>query len=127
MDINFKDSLFLSVFVFSFLYCLLYILRDYYFATQNFQMKKYINKILPFFTKYNGFFRLLTFIFLIINFYNSYITKLLFYIIVMTIISSLIFIYIPIKKLTSTKYLRFLSYILFIGVLLIPLMWFSTK
>ncbi len=122
MDISFKDYLFLSVFVFSFLYCLLYILRDYYFATQNFQMKKYINKILPFFTKYNGFFLVLTFIFLIINFYNSYITKLLFYIIVMTIISSLIFIYIPIKKLTSTKYLRFLSYILFIGVLLIPVM-----
>lgn len=122
MDINFKDYLFLSVFVFSFLYCLLYILRDYYFATQNFQMKKYINKILPFFTKYNGLFLVLTFIFLIINFYNSYITKLLFYIIVVTIISSLIFIYIPIKKLTSTKYLRFLSYILFIGVLLIPLM-----
>lgn len=122
MDINFKDYLFLSVFVFSFLYCLLYILRDYYFATQNFQMKKYINKILPFFTKYNEFFLVLTFIFLIINFYNSYITKLLFYIIVVTIISSLIFIYIPIKKLTSTKYLRFLSYILFIGVLLIPLM-----
>lgn len=122
MDINFKDYLFLSIFVFSFLYCLLYILRDYYFATQNFQMKKYINKVLPFFTKYNGLFLILTFIFLIINFYNAYITKLLFYIIVMTIILSLIFIYIPIKKLTPTKYLRFLSYILFIGVLLIPLL-----
>ncbi|XAM38545.1 hypothetical protein TPHSE_28290 [Terrisporobacter petrolearius] len=121
MDINFKDYLFLSIFVFSFLYCLLYILRDYYFATQNFQMKKHINKILPFITKYNLLFLVLTFIFLIINFYNSYITKLLFYIIVTTIISSLIFIYIPIKKLISTKYLRFLSYILFIGVLLIPL------
>lgn len=122
MDINFKDYLFLSIFVFSFLYCLLYILRDCYFATQNFQMKKYINKVLPFFTKYNGSFLIFTFTFLIINLYNPYITKLLFYIIVMTIILSLIFIYIPIKKLTSTKYLRFLSYILFIGVLLIPLL-----
>ena len=121
MDINFKYYLFLSIFVFSFFYCFLYILRDCYFATQNFQMKKYINKVLPFFTKYNGFFLVLTFIFLVINLYNAYITKSLFYIIVMTIILSLIFIYMPIKKLTSTKYLRFLSYILFIGVLLIPL------
>lgn len=121
MDINFKNYLFLSIFVFSFLYCLLYILRDCYFATQNFQMKKYINKVLPFFTKYNELFLVLTFILLIVNLYSAYITKLLFYLIVMTIIVSLIFIYIPIKKLISTKYLRFLSYILFIGVLLIPL------
>ncbi|WWD84354.1 hypothetical protein TEGL_27850 [Terrisporobacter glycolicus ATCC 14880 = DSM 1288] len=121
MDINFKNYLFLSIFVFSFLYCLLYILRDCYFATQNFQMKKYINKVLPFFTKYNELFLVLTFILLIVNLYGAYITKLLFYLIVMTIIVSLIFIYIPIKKLISTKYLRFLSYILFIGVLLIPL------
>lgn len=121
MDINFKDYIFLSIFLFSFLYCLLYILRDCYFVTQNFQMKKYINKILPFFTKYNEFFLVLTFILLIINLYNAYITKLLFYIIIMAIITSFIFIYMPIKKLTSTRYLRFLSYILFISVLLIPL------
>ncbi|KHS57559.1 hypothetical protein QX51_07625, partial [Terrisporobacter othiniensis] len=122
MNTNFKSYLFLGIFLFSLLYCLLYILRDFYFLTQNFQMKKYINKILPFFTKYNGIFLIATFIFLIFNLYNVYITRLLFSIIITVIILSLIFIYIPIKKLTSTKYLRFLSYILFIVVLLIPIL-----
>ena len=122
MNTNFKSYLFLGIFLFSLLYCLLYILRDFYFLTQNFQMKKYINKILPFFTKYNGISLIATFIFLIFNLYNVYITRLLFSIIITVIILSLIFIYIPIKKLTSTKYLRFLSYILFIVVLLIPIL-----
>lgn len=122
MNINFKSYLFLGIFLFSLLYSLLYILRDFYFSTQNFQMKKYINKVLPFFTKYNGFFLIAAFIFLIFNLYNVYITKLLFSIIITVIILSLIFIYIPIKKFTSTKYLRFLSYILFIVVLLIPIL-----
>lgn len=122
MNPNFKSYLFLGIFLFSLLYCLLYILRDFYFLTQNFQMKKYINKVLPFFTKYNGFFLIVAFIFLIFNLYNVYITRLLFSIIITVIILSLIFIYIPIKKLTSTKYLRFLSYILFIVVLLIPIL-----
>ena len=122
MNTNFKSYLFLGIFLFSLLYCLLYILSDFYFLTQNFQMKKYINKILPFFTKYNGIFLIATFIFLIFNLYNVYITRLLFSIIITVIILSLIFIYIPIKKLTSTKYLRFLSYILFIVVLLIPIL-----
>lgn len=122
MNINFKSYLFLGIFLFSFLYCFLYILRDCYFKTQNFQMKKYINKALPFFTKYNRFFLILTFIFLILNFYNMYITKLLFYIITMLIALNLIFIYIPINQITPTKYLKFLSYVLFIVVLLIPVL-----
>ncbi len=122
MDLNFKSCLFLGIFIFSFLYSLLYILRDCYFATQNFQMKKYINKILPFFTKYNGFFLIFTLLFLVVDFYKMYIPSFLFFIIIIIIILSLIFIYIPIKKLTSTKYLRFLSYILFIVVLLIPIL-----
>ena len=122
MNIIFKSYLYLGILLFSFLYCLLYILRDCYFATQNFQMKKYINKVLPFFTKYNRFFLVIAFIFLILNLYNMYITKFLFSIIIMVIILNLIFIYLPIKKFTSTKYLRFLSYILFIIVLLIPIL-----
>lgn len=122
MNISLKSYLFLGIFIFSFLYCLLYILRDLYFTTQNFQMKKYINKALPFFTKYNVFFLIITFLFLILNFYNMHITKLLFSTIIIVIILSFIFIYIPIKKLTYTKYLRFLSYILFIIILLIPIL-----
>lgn len=122
MSINLKSSLFLGVFFFSFLYCLLYILRDFYFATESFQVKKYINKMLPFFTKYNNYFLIVAFFFLILNFYNIYITRIFFYIIIIVIILSLIFIYIPIKKFTSTKYLKLLSYILFIVVLLIPIL-----
>ena len=122
MNIIFKSYLYLGILLFSFLYCLLYILRDCYFATQNFQMKKYINKVLPFFTKYNGFFLVIAFIFLILNIYNTYTTNFLFSIIIMVIILNLIFIYLPIKKFTSTKYLRFLSYILFIVVLLMPML-----
>ena len=122
MSINFKGCIFLGIFLFSFLYCLLYILRDCYFATQNFQMKKYINKALPFFTKYNRFFLIILFIFLIFDFYNMYITKLSFSIIVMVITLNLIFLYMPIKKLASTKYLKFLSYILFIVTLLVPIL-----
>lgn len=120
MSINFKIYLFLGILIFSLFYCFLYILRDCYFATQNLQMKKCINKILPFFTKYNNSFLIISLIFL--AFYNMYITKLLFTIIIMIIILSLIFIYLPTKKFISTKYLRFLSYILFLGVLLIPIL-----
>lgn len=123
MSISFKYYLFLGIVLFSLCYSLLYILRDCYFATQNFQMKKYINKLLPFFTKYNKLFLLvsLLLLFLFFNFYNMYITKLYFFIIIMIIVSSFVFIYIPKRKLTSTKYLKFLSYILFIFVLLIPI------
>lgn len=122
MNSSLEISLFLGIFLFSFLYCSLYMLRDFYFATQNFQMKKYINKILPFFTKYNSFFLIFTSLFLIFSIYNIYIQQLLLFIIIIIIIFSFIFIYIPIKNFTSTKYLRFLSYVLFISILLVPLL-----
>ena len=60
MILNYKNILFLGILLFSILYSLLYILRDIYFATQNFQIKKYINKVLPFLTKYNIFFLIIT-------------------------------------------------------------------
>lgn len=119
MNINFKYCLFFSILFFSILYCSLYILRDFYFATQNFQMKKYINKILPFFTKYNVFFLVFTFIILVFTYYNMYISKLFFFIILVSIILSFTFIYIPIKKFKYTNSLRLLSYMLLIEVILI--------
>lgn len=122
MSINFKSSLFLGVFFFSFLYCLLYILRDFYFATESFQIRKCINKVLPFFTKYNSYFLITTFVFLILNSYNIYITGTFLYIIISLIILSFLFIYIPIKKIASTKYLKILSYVLLIMVFLIPIL-----
>ena len=105
--------LFLSIF-----YCLLYILRDIYFTTQNLQMKKSINKLLPFFTKYNSLFLFLA---LICLFFNFYISKYLFIVIIITIILNIFLIYIPIKKFNLTNCLRLLSYIFLIEVILMPI------
>ncbi len=119
MILNYKNILFLGILLFSILYSLLYILRDIYFATQNFQIKKYINKVLPFLTKYNIFFLIITLIILIIEFYNMYIPKFSFFIIIGCIILNLLLVYIPIRKIHSTKNLRLLSYILIIVIILI--------
>ena len=121
MILNYKNILFLCILLFSILYSLLYILRDIYFATQNFQIKKYINKVLPFLTKYNIFFLIITLIILIIEFYNMYIPKFSFFIIIGCIILNLLLVYIPIRKIHSTKNLRLLSYILIIVIILIPI------
>ena len=118
MNINFKYCLFFSILFFSILYCLLYILRDFYFATQNFRMKKYINKILPFFTRYNKLFLILTLMFLIFSFYNMYISKIYFTLIIIPIVLSFTFIYIPMIKFQYSKYLKVLSYILLIDSVL---------
>ena len=118
MNINFKDCLFFSILFFSILYCLLYILRDFYFATQNFRMKRYINKILPFFTRYNKLFLILTLMFLIFSFYNMYISKIYFTLIIIPIVLSFTFIYIPMIKFQYSKYLKVLSYILLIDSVL---------
>ncbi len=121
MILNYKNILFLGILLFSILYSLLYILRDIYFATQNFQIKKYINKVLPFLTKYNIFFLIITLIILIIEFYNMYIPKFSFFIIIGCIILNFLLVYIPITKIHSTKNLRLLSYILIIVIILIPI------
>ena len=118
MNINFKYCLFFSILFFSILYCLLYILRDFYFATQNFRMKRYINKILPFFTRYNKLFLFLTLMFLIFSFYNMYISKIYFTLIIIPIVLSFTFIYIPMIKFQYSKYLKVLSYILLIDSVL---------
>ncbi len=118
MNINFKYCLFFSILFFSILYCLLYILRDFYFATQNFRMKRYINKILPFFTRYNKLFLILTLMFLIFSFYNMYISKIYFTLIIIPIVLSFTFIYIPMIKFQYSKYLKVLSYILLIDSVL---------
>ena len=97
MILNYKNILFLGILLFSILYSLLYILRDIYFATQNFQIKKYINKVLPFLTKYNIFFLIITLIILIIEFYNMYIPKFSFFIIIGCIILNFLLVYIPIR------------------------------
>ena len=118
MNINFKYCLFFSILFFSILYCLLYILRDFYFATQNFRMKRYINKILPFFTRYNKLFLILRLMFLIFSFYNMYISKIYFTLIIIPIVLSFTFIYIPMIKFQYSKYLKVLSYILLIDSVL---------
>ena len=121
MSIILKNALFLIMLLLSICYCLLYILRDFYFSTENFQMKKNINKILPFFTKYNGVFLILLLIISIFNFYTMYISNILFFIILTSIALSLAFIYLPKIKFYFSNYVRLLSYILFLEVILIPI------
>lgn len=121
MSIILKNALFLIMLLLSICYCLLYILRDFYFSTENFQMKKNINKILPFFTKYNGLFLILLLIISIFNFYTMYISNILFFIILTSIALSLAFIYLPKIKFYFSNYVRLLSYILFLEVILIPI------
>lgn len=121
MSIILKNALFLIMLLLSICYCLLYILRDFYFSTENFQMKKNINKILPFFTKYNGLFLILLLIISIFNFYTMYISSILFFIILTSIALSLAFIYLPKIKFYFSNYVRLLSYILFLEVILIPI------
>ena len=118
MSIILKNALFLIMLLLSICYCLLYILRDFYFATQNFRMKRYINKILPFFTRYNKLFLILTLMFLIFSFYNMYISKIYFTLIIIPIVLSFTFIYIPMIKFQYSKYLKVLSYILLIDSVL---------
>ena len=121
MSIILKNALFLIMLLLSICYCLLYILRDFYFSTENFQMKKNINKILPFFTKYNGLFLILLLIISIFNFYTMYISNILFFIILTSIALSLAFIYLPKIKFYFSNYVRLLSYILFLEVIFIPI------
>ena len=121
MSIILKNALFLIMLLLSICYCLLYILRDFYFSTENFQMKKNINKILPFFTRYNGLFLILLLIISIFNFYTMYISSILFFIILTSIALSLAFIYLPKIKFYFSNYVRLLSYILFLEVILIPI------
>ena len=121
MSIILKNALFLIMLLLSICYCLLYILRDFYFSTENFQMKKNINKILPFFTKYNGLFLILLLIISIFNFYTIYISSILFFIILTSIALSLAFIYLPKIKFYFSNYVRLLSYILILEVILIPI------
>ena len=121
MIINFNKSLSLVILLFTLLYSSLYILRDIYTSTENFQMKKSINKLLPFFTKYNKAFLIFTFIILIFSYYNLMFSSLLFFITAAIILLSLFCLYSPISKIKSTSVLRILSYILLVEVLIIPL------
>lgn len=117
--VYFKNSLFSGMLIFSIFYSLLYIMRDIYYLTKDMKKKKFINKLLPFFTRYNVCFLIFLFLFLILEFYNSYISSLLFSIIFLTITLSFILIFFPIKNFNSTKYLNLISYILIIEVIFI--------
>ena len=120
MSLDSRIILFLLIGISSFFYCLLYILRDIYYATENFRMKKYINQILPFLTKYNVFFLALAFI-LLLAFYliDFNLHQILLSLIIFVILFSLIFIYFPANDIGSTPYLRVLSYILIFSITLL--------
>ncbi len=119
MRLDFRMILFILISLLSFFYCLLYILRDLYYTTENFQMKKYINKLLPFFTKYNIYFLLLILILLIVFSLNNF--NFLIFLTIFIVLLSFLFIFLSPKKFNSTKHLRLLSYILIIVIALLPI------
>ena len=119
MRLDFRILLFILISVLSFFYCLLYILRDLYYATGNFQMKKYINRLLPFFTKYNIYFLLLTLISLIVFSLNNF--SFLIFLTIFIVLINFLFIFLSPKKFTSTSHLRLSSYILIISIALLPI------
>lgn len=102
-------------------YCILYLLRDLYDIIKNFQMRKYINKILPFFTKYNVIFLISSFTILFIFYLLSFNYSNIYILFVFTIfLLNLLFLFTLRKKILTTPYLRILSYILIVCVILIP-------
>lgn len=102
-------------------YCILYLLRDLYDIIKNFQIRKYINKILPFFTKYNVIFLISSFTILFIFYLLSFNYSNIYILFVFTIfILNLLFLFTLRKKIFTTPYLRILSYILIVCVILIP-------
>lgn len=121
--VELKNISSIILFLLSFMYCFQYMLRDIYYKSKNFHLKKNINKILPFFTKYNGVFLIFTFIisilFFILNISTSHI---LGFILIVICLFNLILVYNPKRKIVSTHYLRILSYILMISVIIIPIL-----
>ena len=102
-------------------YCILYLLRDLYDIIKNFQMRKYINKILPFFTKYNVIFLISSFTILFIFYLLSFNYSNIYILFVFTIfLLNLLFLFTHKKKIFTTPSLRILSYILIACVILIP-------
>ncbi|SHG82749.1 hypothetical protein SAMN04488530_10881 [Asaccharospora irregularis DSM 2635] len=59
-------------FIFLLLYALLYIMRDLYVFSNNFIIRKYINKTLPLLTKCNSLFLIASFIFSLVHLSHLY-------------------------------------------------------
>lgn len=116
MNLDVKVVSFIFVLLLSFFYCLLYLLRDLYYTTENFQIKKFINRLLPFFTKYNVLFLICAFI---VSFIFTFYNRILYnYLGLLIIFINLLLIYISRKQIISSTYLRLLSYILIISLIL---------
>lgn len=107
--------------IFIFLYVLLYAMRDLYISTRNITVRKYINQVLPFLTKYNSFFIFIALLFAIIHvayFYNECSILNLGYGLIFLILFILKKAY---KKSTNIRYdfsLNFASYLLVLTLII---------
>lgn len=107
--------------LFIFFYALMYILRDFYSASNNDSLKKYINKLLPLFSKYNLTFLILIIIFSIIHVccffsFSNILNSGYVVLFVLILIAKLTFF--PSKSNQSNYYFNIFSYLL-VGSLIV--------
>ena len=120
---NLENISFVVLVLLSCFYSMLYILHNLYYKTNNFKIKKCVNKILPFFTKYHRISIIYIFIFLlvfvILNFKDSYLFGFTLFVISFI---NLIFTYNQIKRFVSNICLQLTSYTLLLYIVLIPIL-----
>lgn len=107
--------------LFIFLYALMYILRDFYSASSNDSLKKYINKLLPLFSKYNLTFLILIILFSIIHvccFFNFANILNSGYVVLFVLILITKLTFFPSKSNQSNYYFNIFSYLL-VGSLIV--------
>ncbi|MCR8745076.1 hypothetical protein [Romboutsia lituseburensis] len=107
--------------LFIFLYALMYILRDFYSSSNNNSLKKYINKILPLFSKYNLTFLIVIIIFSIIHVCCFFSLNNLLnsgYVVLFILLLIAKFTFFPSKSNNSNYYFNIFSYLL-VGSLIV--------
>lgn len=117
-DLSITSGIIASVFIL--LYSFLFILRDLYLLCKNNNIKKFINRILPFFTKYNPIFLLLSVLFSLYHIcsFSTIDSTLSFgYAIIVLIFIIIKIKFFPSKKSNSSQLLNYYSYLLVISLL----------
>ena len=119
--LNIFGNIFLfTSFFFIFLYTCLYLLRDFYFISNNLSVNKLINLIIPFFTTNNLMFFYFAFSFLVLYLIISYISSPVFHSGYLLVLFMLFLIKLFLESPQNNKYsniLNLFSYFLFIGFL----------
>lgn len=127
MNLDIKVVSFIIASILLFLHFLLYVSIDFYYIIKNPKIKKFINKLLPFLTRYNAIFLVSAFLlYCIFNYYNlsysNYIKSIILIIIMTTFLLSLLLISSQKKEIIPKIYLRIFSYLLIISLILIPVL-----